>query len=215
MGTGDPGDMTLNALRAIEKCKVIAVPVTGNGRSAALDIASRAADLSEKEILRLKMPMVRDREQLTAAHRAAAEALCKVLEKKDAAMLCLGDISLYSTFSYISALVKERGADVKCISGVCSPCAAANALGIPLALGDEPLMILPGGAEEFSQLIRLPCRKVIMKSGSSAGYVKKVLRENGLLEKTRAVENCGTVGERTYSGEDIPEDPGYFTIYLV
>lgn len=214
VGTGDPEDITVKALRTIAECRVIAVPVTKGGRSAALDIAAAAADLSGKEILRLDMPMVRDKSALSAAHREAAERLCGVLKKEDAAMLCLGDTSLYSTFSYIAALVKERGFGVRCVSGVCSPCSAANALGIPLALGDEPLMILPYSAKGFSELMKTPCRKVIMKGGSSSGKVKEALRGNGLLEGACAVENCGMSGERTYRGEEIPDEMGYFSIFL-
>ena len=215
VGAGDPQDITVKALRIIEKCRVIAVPVTKSGRSLALEIAEKAADLSGKEIIRLEMPMTHDESVLSAAHEAAAEKLCSVLKTENAAMLCLGDVALYSTFSYVAAKVKERGYEVRCAAGVCSPCAAADALCEPLVLGREPLMILPYGAERFTELIKIPCRKVIMKSGGSGKEVKKLLRENGMLEGAFAAENCGMSGEAFYRGEDIPDETGYFTVYIV
>ena len=214
VGAGDPGNMTLNALAAIDRCRVIAVPETG-GRSAALGIAEGAADLSGKEIIRLALPMTRDPAALSEAHRAAAERLCRVLEKEDAAMVCLGDVSLYSTFSYIAALVRERGHAVRYIPGVCSPCAAADAVGVPLASGSEPLMILPYGAENFAELMDIPCRKVIIKCGSHGAELKRMLRENGTLDRAYAVENCGMAGEKIFRGEDIPDETGYFTVCIL
>ena len=217
VGAGDPEDMTVKALRVIGECRVIAVPVTKGGASAALDIAGKAADLSGKEILYLDMPMTHDENRIRAAHEAAAEKLCGVLGSEDAAMLCLGDVALYSTFAYVAALVKERGQEVmvRCIPGVCSPCAAADALGEPLVLGSEPLMVLPFGAEDFRELLKTPCRRVIMKSGKSGGEVKRLLREYGLLERACAVMNCGMSGEAVFRGADIPDETGYFTVYIV
>ena len=70
VGTGDPEDITVKALKTIERCRVIAAPAAKGGRSAALSIAEQAADLTGKEILLLDMPMTRDRQALAAAHRA-------------------------------------------------------------------------------------------------------------------------------------------------
>ena len=213
VGTGDPEDITVKALKTIAKCRVIAAPSTHGGRSAALAIAEQAADLSQKEIILLDMPMTRDRQARAAAHKAAAEKLSRVLETEDAALLCLGDTALYSTFSYIAPRVRELGHEVRCISGVCSPCAAANALGIPLVQGDEPLLILPCGAEDFADLMHTPVRKVIMKGGS--GEVRQALADCGLLSDAYAAENVGTPGEKLCRGSDIPHETGYFTVYIV
>ncbi len=213
VGTGDPEDITVKALKTIERCRVIAAPAAKGGRSAALSIAEQAADLAGKEILLLDMPMTRDRQALAAAHREAAERLSRVLETEDVGLLCLGDTALYSTFSYIAPYVREMGHDVSYVSGVCSPCAAANALGIPLVQGDEPLLILPCGTDSFTELINMPVRKVIMKGGSRE--VRQALSDCGLLDKTHAAENVGRPDEKTWRGSDIPAETGYFTVYIV
>ncbi len=215
VGCGDPMDMTLRAVRTIEACKTVFVPKTDGGRTLALDIASQAADLSGKKIVTLETPMTRDKAALDAAHEAAAETVCKALENGDAAMLCLGDVSIYTTFAYIAARVEKRGYGVKWLPGVSSVTAAACASGVPLVLGLQPLHILPYGCEGFSEKLSLNGTKVIMKSGKKAPLLISELRERGLLKKTIAVENAGLENECISVGEDIPENVGYFTVFII
>lgn len=63
VGAGDPELMTLGAVRAIERCKIIAVPRTKGESSLALSIAEQAVDMSGKKILYFDFPMTRDRSE--------------------------------------------------------------------------------------------------------------------------------------------------------
>ena len=51
VGPGDPELITLKAVRAIERCPVIAAPETRGEKTLALDIARGAVDLTGKTIL--------------------------------------------------------------------------------------------------------------------------------------------------------------------
>jgi len=86
VGAGDPGLMTVKAVRILESCGVIAVPRTHGENSLALSIAEQAADLSGKRKVYLDLPMCRDREALDRNYDETAEMLCGLLENEDVAV---------------------------------------------------------------------------------------------------------------------------------
>lgn len=202
VGAGDPELLTVKAVRVLEKCRVIAAPDDG----LALSIAGQAVNLSGKEIVRLSFPMTKDRAELEISHEKAAEALTAILEKEDAAFVCLGDISVYSTFHYISERVRQRGFKVECVAGVTSFCAAAAALGIPLVSGKEPLVIIPAHCESRDALLSADGTRVVMKGAADLTNVRG---------KIYAAENVGLGGERLFFPEDEISDTGYFTSFII
>ena len=110
VGPGDPELITLKAVRAIERCPVIAAPETRGEKTLALDIARGAVDLTGKTILRMQFLMTRDKQALEESHRRQARQIMEHLDAgRDVAMLNLGDVSIYSTFSYILEIVLEQG----------------------------------------------------------------------------------------------------------
>ena len=105
VGPGDPELMTLQAVRRLENCPVIAAPQTPKGGMLALDIAKGAVDLSGKTILPLRFAMSLDPAVQKAAHIEAARAVKEYLDAgQDVAMLNLGDLS-------VRALETLRSAD--------------------------------------------------------------------------------------------------------
>ncbi len=215
-GPGDPELLTLRAVRILHQCSVIAAPKKKDGESLALQIAGGAADLSGKRILPLSFPMTRDERQLAENDRRIAAQLCDVLVQEDVAALCLGDISLYATFSPVAALVREKGFSVKLIPGVTSFCAAAARTGVPLVCGAEPLQILPYDCPDLRERLHLAGAKVIMKCGSHFPELVRLLETEGLLLHAYAVENCGLPNER-YLSLMSPDDVqcGYFTVVYI
>ena len=79
VGPGDPELLTAKALGVLEACPVLACPQTKSGEMLALDIVRGAMDVSGKEILPLRFAMSRDKAVQQAAHREAAEAVCRFL----------------------------------------------------------------------------------------------------------------------------------------
>lgn len=212
VGPGDPELMTLKAVRIIKNCEVIAVPRTKKENALALEIARQSCDISDKEILYLDFLMSKDRDLLNRQHQKIAAQLYPYLKKgKSIAFLNIGDVSVYSTFSYIAELVENKGFDVEICAGVTSFCAVAAKVKSPLVQGKNPLIILPSNCADFDYLLDCDGTKVIMKSGSSTAAIKNKLAERN-LNNTYAVCNCGHSDETIHPNLDsIPDECGYFT----
>jgi precorrin-2/cobalt-factor-2 C20-methyltransferase len=216
VGPGEPELITLKALRIIEQTEVLAVPDTGREGSIALDIASKAADVSGKEILFLSMPMTKDLGKLAESHDDAANAVaCKLDAGDDVAFLTLGDPTVYSTYMYVHKRVAAAGYETAIINGVPSFCAAAASLGIPLCEGPQALHLIPA-TYQFEDYLHLPGTKVLMKPGKALDGLRGKLRGEGKLEKAVMVERCGMEGERIYWDlDEIDDEKSYFSIIIV
>lgn len=213
-GPGDPELMTLKAVRVLKEADLVAAPGKDVRETAAFRIAVQAVpEIEKKELLPIEMPMVMDREALEEAHRAGAKLLEDWLaEGKKIAFITLGDPTVYSTYSYLEKRVREDGFRTEYISGVTSFCAAAAALQIPLAEGQEPVHIIPAVHKRPGELL-YPGNCVLMKSGRRMEDVKAYLEE-----QDRAVwmaVNVGMPGETLYrSLEEIPDEAGYFALII-
>lgn len=216
VGPGNPELMTLQAVRLLKHCPVIAVPQTGGGGTVALDIASQAVDLSGKDVIMLPFLMTRDRQRLQESHRQLAGLLKAPLDRgRDVAMLSLGDASVYSSFSYMAGLLAPEGYHIAVSAGVTSFCASAAALGVSLTEMNKPVHIIPAGVD-IEQALVLPGTKVLMKAGKALPQLISRLKEADMLEKAMLVQNCGLPDERIL--KNIPVDfdsPGYFTTVII
>ncbi len=208
VGPGDPELMTLKAVKIIEKCGVIAAPVTHGEKRMALSIVEKACDIEFKIILDLPFAMSRDKTVLDKTHNAAADMITPYLDSGiSVAFVCIGDVSVYSTFSYIAEIVSRRGYEFEICPGVTSFCAAAAAAKRPLVLGCEPLTVIPADCSEFDELCSHGGTKVVMKSGKVVSEIGKKL----LGRDAYAVENVGCENEKIYQSLDEISGSGYFT----
>lgn len=216
VGPGDPELMTIKAVRALEKCTVIAVPRSGADTLVALEIAKKAVpEILKKEILELSLPMTRNPQVLEEARGAAASTLISLLKTGvDVAFLTLGDASVYSTYMYLHQRVTAAGYPAQIIPGVPSFCAAAALRGGKLTSADKPLHIVPGSYDCVEESLNWPGPKILMKSGKSLGRIKTLLADRGLLDSAYLVQECGMEGERACPLSQV-EDAGYFSIVFV
>lgn len=218
VGPGDPELLTLKAVRRIERCPVIAAPQTRGGTMLALEIAAGAVPMEGKTILPLSFPMGREPAEQAAAHQAAADQVEPYLAAgQDVAMLNLGDVSIYATFSYLMELIRKRGYETAMVPGIPSFCAVAAKLGISLTERDSALHIAPGGSA-LEETLELPGTKILMKSGRQLPEVLAALRKHGQLERSMLVKNCGLEGElvcRDLTAQLPEEDTGYFATIVV
>lgn len=235
VGPGDPELLTIKAVKQIEACEVLAIPVSdssfgeavyepGNGGTGyqkqlnactAYQIVSKILpEIEHKDKLFLPMPMIKERERLKAVHDLGAAAAAKVLAAgKDIAFITLGDPTIYSTCLYIHKRIKAMGYDTALIPGVPSFCAAAARMNGGLAENKDELHVLPG-SYEIENSMNLSGTKVLMKVGKKMPQIKALVKEKGL--SVEMVENCGMEQERIYRGVDeIPDDAGYYSLIMI
>lgn len=218
VGPGDPELMTLQAVRRLQSCPVIAAPQTKSGQMLALEIAQGAVDLTGKTIVPLHFPMSRNGDTLREAHTRAAEMLCHHLDAgQDVAMLNLGDVSVYATFGYLQEILQAEGYETRMLAGVPSFCASAARLNQPLTAGmGEPLTIAPGGSAD--EVLDNAGSKVLMKTGRQLPQTLAVLAAHGKLEHSAMVCNCGLPNEEVWpdlSQYEAARPAGYFATILV
>lgn len=215
VGPGDPELLTVKALRTLERCLVVAVPRTGGEKTLALDIARQAVDLSGKEILYLEHRMVRDPEVLKQQYQENAAQIAVYLKQgKDVAMLNLGDVAVYSTYSYIAREVEQMGFSCQMIPGVTSFCACAALLGESLTAADQPLSIFPGSYSDLEAALDTPGGKVLMKSRHALPSLREAITARGLEDRTAVVSDCGLPSQciHAITDEDIQS---YFSTVVI
>jgi len=180
VGPGDPRHLTLRAVEVLKRVDVVAYPKSRRDReSLALNIV-RDYLSPEVELLELEMPMTDDEEALRSAWEAGAQAIVEALDRgRSVAFVTLGDCSLYSTYSYLLQYLKPRIPEerIETVPGVTSLSAAAARLNIPLALGDEPLVVLPS-SEEAEYYLDFP-NVVVLKVSRRLPQILDILEYKG------------------------------------
>lgn len=216
VGPGDPELLTLQAVRLLRQCPVLAAPQTASGQMLALD-----SELDGKTILPLQFAMSRDAAVLRASHETAASAVRPFLDAgQDVAMLNLGDVSIYATFGYLQEILQAQGYATAMAAGVPSFCAAAARLNLPLTGGmDAPLTIAPGSRAD--EVLDAPGTKVLMKTGRQLPALLDTLDAHGALSRSALVCSCGLPDETIFPDLSTARPPqdgskaGYFATVLV
>jgi precorrin-2/cobalt-factor-2 C20-methyltransferase len=116
-----------------------------------------------------------------------------------------GDPSLYSTFAYAAAALRElrSGTPVYVVPGVSAMSAAAAVEGRPLALGAERLAVLPT-ARIDSEALRDACAHadtvVLLKAGGELERVQALLQSAAQGWTARYARRIGLDGEEHRDG---------------
>ena len=225
VGPGDPSLLTLAAVDAIQESTVVSYPVsTRGGDSLAEKIASKWITKDKKK-LPLHFPMVDDQNTLKSAWRVAGNELMKMVEKGERVVfLSQGDISLFSTGSYLSKELEKYHPEcvVKLIPGVTSFSAAAAISKFSLAFQDEELLVVPvpGSSEELkvilSEAALIKRVVVLLKLGKKWKWVKPLLKELDLLESSIFAERVGFLDQQIFRASKLSsENRPYFSLLLI
>ena len=225
VGPGDPSLLTLAAVDAIQESTVVSYPVsTRGGDSLAEKIASKWITKDKKK-LPLHFPMVDDQNTLKSAWRVAGNELMKMVNKGERVVfLAQGDISLFSTGSYLLKELEKYHPDclVKLIPGVTSFSAAAAKSKLPLAFQEEELLVLPvpDSYDELKSILSDAASKkrvvVLLKLGKKWEWVKLLLEELDLIKISIFAERIGFSDQQILRASELPSGTRpYFSLLLI
>jgi len=222
VGPGDPELITLKGLRVLQKSPVVAFPAGSKGKPGIAQLIVEQWLNKHQIQLPLNFPYVQDQVTLNQAWQQAAEQVWQYLDLgQDVAFVCEGDISFYSTFTYLAKTLQQVHPQslVERIPGVSSPFAAASAKEEPLTVRSDRLAILPAlyNVEELETILDWADVVVLMKISSVYPQVWKVLQRRQLLENAVVVERATLPEEVIYA--DLRDRPTlklpYFSLLIV
>ena len=204
VGPGDPELLTIKAVKALQRCDLLALPVKDKEQCYAYQIAVQAVpQICDKPCICLDFPMSKDVSVLDAKMKENAEEIISWLNKDmRVAFLTIGDPTVYATYHYVHRLVCEQGYQAQIISGIPSFLAVAARLGISLADRGEQIHVIPGSYDIDDARI-YPGTRIYMKSGKNLQYLKEGLQRKIIEGKpldVYVVSNCGMDSEKGMVG---------------
>jgi len=197
VGPGDPELLTLKGARLIREADVVITPVGDRSdASIARSIVEAFVDPNRQQWLTQVFPMRHAPADLQGAWaRSAEEVAALVRQGKTVVFVTLGDPVLYSTFLYLDRELKAHFPDipVKIVPGVSSVHAAGAAAGIPLAMGDERLAVLPATYEEEELVRALQAfdTVILLKVHRVFDRVRDLLHSMGLKDRAVYIKRVG------------------------
>jgi len=203
VGPGDPSLLTIAALDAIKRAKVIFFPISSDDRnSVSAEIVKKYIKFKNK--IPIVFPMARREFDPDEIWTNAVNKILKFVQNdQEVVLLCLGDPSLFASSSNILKIINKNHPEIitKIIPGISSISAAAALSNSDLAIKGETLIIkeCPSNKKELVDLITQNKEKrnvlVLMKVGKRWEWVKDVLINEDILSKSVIALNLGMSDE--------------------
>ena len=205
VGPGDPELLTLAGLRVLRGAKRVFVPVLGEHESGRAEAVVRAhldhLGTVERLVFALADPVGGPQERRQRHWDAAAVRVADHIRTHgDAVFATIGDPTIYSTFGYLAATVRELVPDVivSTVPGITAMQATASAAGISLVEGAEPLTVLPvaRNVTAVSEALDRHGTVVAYKGGRRLRELRAVIERAGALDRAVYAEHLGTADQR-------------------
>jgi len=224
VGPGDPSLLTIAAVDAIKKAKVIVYPVSDDGRkSFAAEIVKKYTKF--KKNIPVIFPMARKDFDPDEIWSNAVEKIMKFINNGESvALLCLGDTSLFASSSNILRIVKNNYPEIntKTIPGISSISAAAALNDFDLVKKGETLIIkeCPSSNLELTSLIMESKGNnmvlAIMKIGQRWKLVRETLKKQDIINQSLIALNVGMPNQIIQYASQYKEDfMPYFSLILI
>ena len=192
-GPGAPDLLTVRAANLIRSADVLIAPRSEKAAES-LVLVSIQDLIGSQEVVTHVYPMQRDLQKTLQSWAPVASLVAlRCREGKSVVQVTIGDPLLYSTSGYLLSLLAERmPADrMHVVPGICAFQAVASRLGIPIALQEDRVMIMPATDLAEVELALDRCETLILyKAGRHLRGLADLLERKGLLAKAHLVCNA-------------------------
>ena len=224
VGPGDPSLITIAAVDALNKAKVIFFPMSNDDRnSISAEIVRKYIRFKNK--IPIIFPMARGEFNPDEIWTNSVNKILKFLQNNQSVvLLCLGDPTLFASSSNILRIINNSHPEIitKIIPGISSISAAAALSNTNLALKGETLTIkeCPSSKQELVDLVIQNKNKrnvlVLMKVGKRWDWVKGVLKEEDIISKSIIALNIGMSDQIVQNASKFKENEvPYFSLLLI
>ena len=224
VGPGDPSLLTIAAVEAIKKAKVIVFPVSDDDKkSFAAEIVKKHTKF--KKNIPIIFPMARQEFDPDEIWSSAVKKILKFIQNGESVvLLCLGDTSLFASSSNILRIIKNKYPEIitKTIPGISSVSAAAALNDFDLVKKGETLIIkeCPSLNTELISLIRESKGNkmvlAIMKVGKRWNFVRETLKKEDIINKSLIALNIGMADQIIQYASQYKKDVmPYFSLILI
>ena len=224
VGPGDPSLLTIAAVNAIKKAKVIVYPISDdNKKSFAAEIVKKYTKF--KKNIPIVFPMARKDSHPAEIWSNAVEKIVEFINNGESVvLLCLGDTSLFASSSNILRIIKSNYPEIftKTIPGISSISAAAALNDFDLVKKGETLIIreCPTTNSELTDLIRESKGKKkvlsIMKVGKRWKLVRETLKKEDIIDNSLIALNVGMSNQIIkYASQYEEDNMPYFSLILI
>ncbi len=153
----------------------------------------------------LTFPMTRDRNKLKNYWSKAADRVISEVEAgKNIAFVTLGDPSIYSTYTYLLASIKEKRPNIPCetIPGISIINASAALAGISLVEGSDTMAVLPlpQNLKSLNKTIEQFSTVFLMKIGKRLPDLIAFLKDRRLENTSYFISRAGLPGQYITKG---------------
>jgi len=224
VGPGDQSLLTIAAVDAIKKAKVIFFPISDdNKKSFAAEIVKKYTKF--KKNIPIIFPMARKDFDPDEIWSNAVEKIVKFIKNGETViLLCLGDTSIFASSSNILRIIKNSYPEIitKTIPGISSISAAAALNDFDLVKKGETLIIkeCPSSNTELTSLIRASRGNItvlaIMKVGKRWNLVRETLKKEDIINTSLIALSVGMPDQIIqYASQYKKEFMPYFSLILI
>ena len=224
VGPGDSSLLTIAAIQAIKKAKLIVFPISSDDRkSSSAEIVKKYIKFKKK--VPIIFPMARQEFDPDQIWSRAVDIIVKSISNNESvALLCLGDPSLYASSSNILRIINNNYPEIftMTIPGISSISAAAALSNFDLVKKGETLIIkeCPSSKSELTALIiQTKLNKTVlalMKVGKRWSFVKEILEKEKIINKALIALNVGMPNQIIQNASKYNMDAmPYFSLILI
>ncbi|MEG1641848.1 MAG: precorrin-2 C(20)-methyltransferase [Synergistaceae bacterium] len=220
VGPGDKDQITIKALKEIEKADLVLTPHSKTGKASVAEQVFRAhlPQISTHSIVFPMSGSEKERDDALLKQLTEMEPLWK--DAKNIVLPVIGDSSLYATGAYLYDVWKTLVPDIELalVPGIPAYSLATSIISSFLVLGDEILTIIPANKEidKLKEALKISNTVALYKPYILRDKLEEIITSTGKWKKIVRIDEAGLPNEKIYEGEAaLKQATEYLSILLL